>query len=73
MLHCLLLLLIHSCEPSVFHIDDALRKNDDAGLVLPQFYALGIISFATIVNSKNIIAKELDFPESNSIPDKIPR
>jgi len=41
-------------------------KNDDAGLVLPQFYALGIISFATIVNSKDIIAKELEILESNN-------
>ena len=41
-------------------------KNDDAGLVLPRFYALGIISFATIVNSKDIIAKELEIPESNN-------
>ena len=41
-------------------------KNDDARLVLPRLYALGIISFATIVNSKDIIAKELEIPESNN-------
>ena len=41
-------------------------KNDDAGLVLPQFYALGIISFATIVNSRDIIAKEIEIPESSN-------
>ena len=37
-----------------------------ARLVLPRFYALGIISFATIVNSRDIIAKELEIPESNN-------
>ena len=41
-------------------------KNDDAGPVLPRLYALGIIPFATIVNSKDIIAKELEIPESNN-------
>ena len=41
-------------------------KIDDARLVLPRFYALGIISFATIVNSKDIIAKELEILESNN-------
>ena len=41
-------------------------KHNDAGLVLPRLYALGIISFATIVNSKDIIAKELEIPESNN-------
>ena len=39
-------------------------KNNDAGLVLPLLDALG--SFATIVNSKDIIAKELEIPESNN-------
>ena len=41
-------------------------KNDDAGLVLPQLYALGTIPFATIVNSKDIIAREFKIPESNN-------
>ena len=41
-------------------------KNDDARLALPLLYALGIISFAPIVKSKDIIAKELEIPESNS-------
>ena len=42
------------------------EKIDDAGLVLPRLYNLGIISFATIVNSKDIIAKELEILESNN-------
>ena len=41
-------------------------KIDHARLVLPRFYALGIISFATIVNSKDIIAREFKIPESNN-------
>ena len=41
-------------------------KIDDARLVLPRFYALGIISFATIVNSRDIIAKEIEIPESSN-------
>ena len=41
-------------------------KNDDTGLVLPQLYALGIISLATVVNSKDITAKDLKIPENNN-------
>ena len=45
-----------SLQPSILTMLCA--KNDDAGLVPPRLYALGIIPFATLVNSKDIIARE---------------